>query len=181
MKKGFILACSVIFALLSVIICFAHAGGTDGSGGHYNKSTGEYHYHHGYPAHQHDNGACPYDYDDNTADTYKSTENDIAKDTTEKESTNVYETNSDVKKRSFFSILKNIFNTLEQVWICFFMACLLSFLFSNIIVSLITSVYDKFLHKTTLKEIKNIIIFSLTIIGTIILWIVLMIEEFIFS
>lgn len=46
--------------------CFAHSGGTDANGGHYDSSTGEYHYHHGYPAHQHPDGMCPYSYDDKT-------------------------------------------------------------------------------------------------------------------
>ena len=41
----------------------AHSGGTDSNGGHYDRSTGEYHYHHGYPAHQHINGVCPYEDD----------------------------------------------------------------------------------------------------------------------
>lgn len=54
-------------ALISVIIfsicfsAFAHSGRTDSNGGHYNRSTGEYHYHHGYSAHQHTNGDCPYE------------------------------------------------------------------------------------------------------------------------
>ncbi len=30
---------------------YAHAGRTDAYGGHYDNETGEYHYHHGYPAH----------------------------------------------------------------------------------------------------------------------------------
>ena len=45
---------------------YAHPGRTDSAGGHYNRSTGEYHYHHGYPAHQHPDGICPYDFDDQT-------------------------------------------------------------------------------------------------------------------
>lgn len=45
---------------------YAHSGKTDANGGHYDHSTGEYHYHHGYPAHQHTNGICPYDFDDRT-------------------------------------------------------------------------------------------------------------------
>lgn len=58
-------------SIFSILFCFflpsyAHSGGTDADGGHYNHSTGEYHYHHGYPAHQHTNGVCPYDFDDNT-------------------------------------------------------------------------------------------------------------------
>ena len=47
--------------LLCVVTAFAHSGGTDRNGGHYNRTTGEYHYHHGYPEHQHTNGICPYD------------------------------------------------------------------------------------------------------------------------
>ena len=41
------------------VSALAHPGGTDANGGHYDGS--EYHYHHGYPAHQHTNGVCPYD------------------------------------------------------------------------------------------------------------------------
>ena len=58
--------------LLKIALCFAmclmmctafsaHPGGTDSKGGHYNRSTGEYHYHHGESAHQHPGGVCPYD------------------------------------------------------------------------------------------------------------------------
>lgn len=58
---------AVIFMLL--LLCttaFAHGGGVDSKGGHTDRSTGEYHYHHGYPAHDHENGVCPYDFDDKT-------------------------------------------------------------------------------------------------------------------
>lgn len=54
-----------LFMLLSITV-LAHPGRTDENGGHYDNSTGEYHYHHGYPAHQHENGVCPYDFKDNT-------------------------------------------------------------------------------------------------------------------
>lgn len=60
---------SIAFALLIIFLMFqvsAHPGRTDSSGGHYNRSTGEYHYHHGHPPHQHTNGICPYNYDDMT-------------------------------------------------------------------------------------------------------------------
>lgn len=58
--------------MLFAIIASAHNGKTDSSGGHYDHSTGQYHYHHGYPAHQHydmnKDGIidCPYDFVDNT-------------------------------------------------------------------------------------------------------------------
>lgn len=58
--KGFVL-CVAILCLAIPSISPIHSGGTDGDGGHYNHSTGEYHYHHGYSAHQHYNGKCPYD------------------------------------------------------------------------------------------------------------------------
>lgn len=62
MKKC-IMALLLVFSLVSV--AYAHPGRTDGAGGHYVTDTGEYHYHHGYPAHSHA-GGCPYDYDDQT-------------------------------------------------------------------------------------------------------------------
>lgn len=66
--------------LLTLFLCLfllcpsalAHGGKTDANGGHYDRSTGEYHYHHGYPAHQHydmdGDGVvdCPYNFDDQT-------------------------------------------------------------------------------------------------------------------
>lgn len=59
----------LLFAVASTAL--AHPGRTDGSGGHYNRSTGEYHYHHGYPEHDHydvDGDGdidCPYDFKNN--------------------------------------------------------------------------------------------------------------------
>lgn len=50
--------------LIFAVQAGAHQGRTDANGGH-NSSSG-YHYHHGYPAHQHTNGKCPYNYDDKT-------------------------------------------------------------------------------------------------------------------
>ena len=68
-QKLLIFACFVFaaaFALSS--IAFAHPGRTDSNGGHHVTATGEYHYHHGYPAHDHydidGDGVldCPYTY-----------------------------------------------------------------------------------------------------------------------
>lgn len=53
-----------IFIFVFTLLCanvYAHSGGTDWRGGHNDNSTGGYHYHHGYPEHQHSNGICPYD------------------------------------------------------------------------------------------------------------------------
>lgn len=54
----------LVFLFVPLLVCFtvcAHPGGTDSDGGHYDRSTGEYHYHHGYPAHYHPDGVCPYE------------------------------------------------------------------------------------------------------------------------
>lgn len=57
---------ALLFVLLLLLLpvstyALAHGGRTDANGGHYDRSTGEYHYHHGYPAHDHPGGVCPYD------------------------------------------------------------------------------------------------------------------------
>ena len=68
MKARHIGACVCLIAISMCVAVSAHPGRTDSNGGHYNRSTGEYHYHHGYPEHQHTNGVCPYDYDDKTGE-----------------------------------------------------------------------------------------------------------------
>ncbi|MBQ6381378.1 MAG: YHYH domain-containing protein [Clostridia bacterium] len=66
-NKRIILLAVILFMCFALgILTFAHPGNTDEYGGHYDRSTGEYHYHHGYPAHQHINGECPYNFVDNT-------------------------------------------------------------------------------------------------------------------
>lgn len=68
---------AAIFLLLLILLCIptaAHSGGTDENGGHIDHSTGEYHYHHGYPAHQHDGGVCPYNFADKSGSTSGSSE-----------------------------------------------------------------------------------------------------------
>ena len=56
----------LLLALLLSLPVLAHSGGTDSKGGH--NGPGGYHYHHGYPAHQHEGGECPYDFDDRTGE-----------------------------------------------------------------------------------------------------------------
>lgn len=71
-KISLVLMVLFLFAILLPITASAHKGKTDAYGGHYDSSTGEYHYHHGFEAHQHYdiNGDgipdCPYDYEDRT-------------------------------------------------------------------------------------------------------------------
>ncbi|MEY8352130.1 YHYH domain-containing protein [Lachnospiraceae bacterium 54-53] len=79
-RIAFLIAAILIFGSAGtrytggVIIAEAHSGRTDSQGGHHdnkNKSgLGSYHYHHGYPAHLHPNGVCPYE-SGNTASSSK--------------------------------------------------------------------------------------------------------------
>lgn len=68
MRKLFKSICIVALLIFSLtIIVSAHSGKTDANGGHYDHSTGGYHYHHGRSAHSHydidGDGTidCPYD------------------------------------------------------------------------------------------------------------------------
>lgn len=67
----------VLFTVLLCMCCLcvgtvAHSGRTDSKGGHYDRSDGSYHYHHGYSAHDHydmdgdGKKDCPYEFDDKT-------------------------------------------------------------------------------------------------------------------
>ena len=73
MKRIILFICFAA-CLISLVVptVFAHPGKTDSQGGHTDHSTGEYHYHHGYSAHDHydmdGDGVvdCPYNFDDKT-------------------------------------------------------------------------------------------------------------------
>lgn len=72
MKRITLYILSVLLVLTLATPVFAHPGRTDSSGGHTDRSTGEYHYHHGYSAHDHwdmDGDGdldCPYEFKDTT-------------------------------------------------------------------------------------------------------------------
>lgn len=73
MKKK-IIAISIITLMITFVplVVKAHPGRTDSSGGHWNRSTGEYHYHHGYSEHDHydmdgdGDVDCPYEFKNKT-------------------------------------------------------------------------------------------------------------------
>lgn len=67
--KRVLLLVTVLLLLVTVLLPtfgLAHSGRTDGDGGHWDRSEGTYHYHHGYPAHDHPDGVCPYEDKDNS-------------------------------------------------------------------------------------------------------------------
>ena len=89
-----------------MIVSFAHGGRTDANGGHYNRSTGEYHYHHGYSAHSHydidgdGHEDCPFDLKDNTAKSEKTTTKSENSTTKSENSTTKSENSTSNKKSS---------------------------------------------------------------------------------
>ena len=103
MKKVF--ACIFCF-MLSVPFASAHPGNTDENGGHLNYSTGEYHYHHGYPAHQHADGICPYEAESPLSMSNESPESNIPawENTTQN---GIYEEAYNLGYSDFFWDLKN--------------------------------------------------------------------------
>lgn len=91
MRKLFVFL--LVALIITPCIALAHPGGTDSDGGHTDHSTGEYHYHHGYPAHEHKDmdgdgkKDCPYDFKDATDHRTGSTNSNISNKTTPKPST----------------------------------------------------------------------------------------------
>ena len=71
-RRLFALVIAALVVISLLCISYAHPGGTDGAGGHYDHSDGTYHYHHGYSAHSHRDmdgdgkKDCPYDFNDRT-------------------------------------------------------------------------------------------------------------------
>ena len=86
---------TVVCILISAVIAVnAHSGKTDSDGGHTDHDTGEYHYHHGYPAHDHydiDGDGdidCPYDFVDQTSHNETDSKNAVSSQTKRSESNN---------------------------------------------------------------------------------------------
>lgn len=80
MKRiSILIVLTLLFAFYFPTTVLAHPGGTDANGGHYVGTSNSYHYHHGYPAHQHTdmNGDgtpdCPHDFEDKTNHQSRST------------------------------------------------------------------------------------------------------------
>jgi hypothetical protein len=75
---------AVVLSALLAVVALAHPGRTDSKGGHTNHSTGEYHYHHGYPEHQHPGGVCPYDFDGKTGESSTTSKREMSQESKDK-------------------------------------------------------------------------------------------------
>ena len=127
MKKRTLLICfAVCLISLLVVTVFAHPGRTDSKGGHTNHSTGEYHYHHGYSAHDHydmdGDGVvdCPYDFDDQTNRSNSGATSNIP--TTEETSSE----NNSKSNTDFISVLGGIIAVGLYVFFMFILPFLMS-------------------------------------------------------
>lgn len=145
----FCLAFICLFMFFSIVV-EAHSGKTDSNGGHYDSSTGKYHYHHGYSAHQHKNGVCPYD-NDNKSESDNTPSSD--KDTT-------VEYINSIKKLDF-----------EEIWVAILCLVPISFLvyfFSIIIFNLFLKIpYFAQKEEEWFNEDKLIIIYNSLILFVI--------------
>lgn len=179
MKRFFALVCLVLIVFSLAVVAFAHPGGTDGNGGHYVGNSGKYHYHHGYPAHQHEDGECPYDFDDNTNDvitkeyfepTY-ATKQETEQETEEETQSNI------TKESSFFNKIKHIWQKINIGLFSLFLSCCGSIFLLQFLIPLIIFLYEKIFRKTASKQITDKLGCSLTPIFTILLWILLIVAD----
>ncbi len=125
LKQSAVLSILSVLLITLIIPVFAHPGSLDANGGHYDRSTGEYHYHHGYSAHQHENGECPYDFKDNANTEYNPNNNSSSSSssyTPTEPTTRNKSTFSE--KTSFFTIIKNWFSRNSTNIFCFWMFCI---------------------------------------------------------
>lgn len=112
-----VLIVSILMLSLTLVV-YAHSGRTDSSGGHIDKSTGKYHYHHGYPAHSHYdiNGDgfkdCPY--------TYTKKPNHSNNNNTNKDNNNTDSTIEDREnKTTFWDVIKAVLILIPALLVSF--------------------------------------------------------------
>lgn len=116
------LICIILSFLFFSNIILAHAGKTDINGGHYNTTTNEYHYHHGYSAHYHINGICPYNYTNRESNDIKGN----------KEGSHNMQYNKLYTKNTTYSDATCIFLTSFTCIFCILVGLLLYFLYKYI-------------------------------------------------
>ncbi len=113
----------ILFIIFIISFSFAHSGRTDSNGGHYDRSTGIYHYHNNYYV-QEDNQTEKYTTGELTV---KDTTNDLQEQIYSKQNTINKLNNSLVEKNEEIEKMKN---TQEVMWISFIFIFLLGICFS---------------------------------------------------
>ena len=114
-----IIAGGTLCLFLLTICTYAHSGKTDYAGGHYDHSTGEYHYHHGYSAHSHydmdgdGTSDCPYNFKD-TTNHQSGTNNSNSTQNTTNNSNRTQNNTSDKEKNEKYVTFDDI---LSSIWL----------------------------------------------------------------
>lgn len=106
----------LVLALLLSLPVLAHSGRTDSDGGHYDRSTGEYHYHHGYSAHQHEGGECPYDFDDRTGESSGTSSSGSSSSSSSSEEAEE-EPEEEEEEHPFWAFLKGFFKVVLYIFL----------------------------------------------------------------
>ena len=102
----------LILALLLSLPVLAHSGRTDSKGGH--NGPGGYHYHHGYPAHQHEGGECPYDFDDRTGESSGTSSSGSSSSSSSSEEA---EEEPEEEEHPFWAFLKGFFKVVLYIFL----------------------------------------------------------------
>ena len=119
---------------LLTIVASAHSGKTDSNGGHYDRSTGEYHYHHGYPAPDHydmDGDGdidCPYKFHNKTN---HDSSNNTSDKTPTKQNTNVEQS----RELTFGEIILIILKIIGISLIVLFFGCCIWLIINELIIA----------------------------------------------
>ena len=169
-----IAGCTLCLFLLT-ICTYAHSGKTDYAGGHYNNSTGEYHYHHGYSAHSHydidGDGVidCPYEFNDKTNHNNSLNNSSSSNSSNDKTNNNsiISENNTEKSKNkiTFGKAIEVIFVMIP----CSLMTLYTLYMVFGFICIIIELVSEKFLKVAIEKSIKERILRILLIIGLVML------------
>lgn len=143
LTKGLIaLLCAIVLTSVSVS---AHSGKTDACGGHWNNGTGGYHYHHGYPAHSHINGECPYNFDDRTG--WNSSDEMTSESSPYSDAIAGSENNEEKEaERSSFILL---------ILVCIFLLAPLALLLISLIIGIVWAIKDKLVDAPKRKKEKE--------------------------
>ena len=167
MKRALLLLFAVIVISFFSITSSAHSGRTDSAGGHYDRDSGDYHYHHGYSAHNHydmdGDGIkeyCPYNDDEEN----EHGEAQILKPrkTTKTTTNTVKKTKQSKSDSTEFDITRYIGALLGAAFISFFA--------SSCVFGLIVRFFEKYMTEKSNSRVFVILWVAITIIISIIIY-----------
>ena len=162
MKNYLLRFCIIVLCVFLIfpLSVAAHPGKTDYAGGHYDRNTGEYHYHHGYSAHSHydmdGDGIidCPYNFDDKT-------DHDSSNGTNSFGNPDInHNNNPDNKKNeiSFWDVIKTIGKIIPLSLLTLFALSIVISILFVILESILDNVFKVKINEDKMKKIQIIFI-----------------------